>query len=969
MSNGIARLNGFTDKHFLDLFVQDKIILTNSIGPGYELTENDMEEFAISRSGLELLTLDASGNLVVTGTITGSALISARLQDADNTTYIDVDDTPETIDFATSSTIRMIIDSSGDILMNEDLTITKNLTVNGTQTILNVENLQVEDPLTFIASANSADILDTGYYAKYNDGSDRFTGIFRDSTNGAYRVFDNLTVIPTTTVDTADGSYNELFTILSSGNVGINKIAPTSALDVVGNTFLLGTLEVRTDTSPNLLLRDVGGGGGETFFGNSGHGVGRNSQKTNFTQTNDVVLFTAGNVGGGSPGDVGLLTAGGYLKIESESGRVGINVDPTHPLDVVGNINTTTEYLIGGAQKLTATTLGALVVNSSLENVGTLTSLTISGDLLVDTNTLFVDSTNNRVGIGELSPGTSLHITTSGESRIKVEATASTSNATIELLNTTGRAEFGIAGANGNFGTGVLDGDTVLRSIADNIFIYSGTNANLGMKIATTTNNVAFDSDTLFIDAANDRVGINTTSPSDTLEVTENANAFRGIRIQNTNSGTGAATWIQLDNNDGTSGGQLEVYSTGFTSSGGRVADGVGLWSNSDASGGLSIGTLASSDLRFYTAGQSNERMRIDTSGKVGIGTTNPTHLLSIEGANPQVIIKIVGSGGGGEIYFGNSDHGVGRNTGKANFTDSNDVVLHTVGSGDVGMKSGNGFVKLNGDGNFGIDGEPTQKLHVFGGNIQTGANADNNIGIFIHQFSHDVYGGIEIESAGGSGEAILNFGVNTGRAIPVGQGRVNDLFRIDTRVVVHPDELFQWLANNVQVMTMGSNSPNNLKLNTANSSLINDSDVPIAGELPYFSMRDSTQTIPITTYTTVDFTTIVTNRGGFSESAGVITLPSVGLYKIDYTIKFTNSASGSQRSAHILVNGIRYASQSVHSPVSLDFAWLSGSATVNVTNVSQTVVIQASTGVALALHVNGAITSRVHITRIGNDA
>ena len=48
---------------------------------------------------------------------------------------------------------------------------------------------------------------------------------------------------------------------------------------------------------------------------------------------------------------------------------------------------------------------------SSITSVGTLTSLTVSGDVTVDTNTLKVDSTNNRVGIGTTSPESGLHLT------------------------------------------------------------------------------------------------------------------------------------------------------------------------------------------------------------------------------------------------------------------------------------------------------------------------------------------------------------------------------------------------------------------------------------------------------------------------------------------------------------------------------------------------------------------------------
>ena len=43
-------------------------------------------------------------------------------------------------------------------------------------------------------------------------------------------------------------------------------------------------------------------------------------------------------------------------------------------------------------------------------SVGTLSSLTVSGDATFDTSTLKVDSTNNRVGIGTASPSRPLHI-------------------------------------------------------------------------------------------------------------------------------------------------------------------------------------------------------------------------------------------------------------------------------------------------------------------------------------------------------------------------------------------------------------------------------------------------------------------------------------------------------------------------------------------------------------------------------
>lgn len=62
------------------------------------------------------------------------------------------------------------------------------------------------------------------------------------------------------------------------------------------------------------------------------------------------------------------------------------------------------------AGTLTGTTLASGVTASSLTSVGTLSSLSITGDLTVDTNTLRVDSTNNRVGVNVTSPAHALDV-------------------------------------------------------------------------------------------------------------------------------------------------------------------------------------------------------------------------------------------------------------------------------------------------------------------------------------------------------------------------------------------------------------------------------------------------------------------------------------------------------------------------------------------------------------------------------
>jgi hypothetical protein len=75
-----------------------------------------------------------------------------------------------------------------------------------------------------------------------------------------------------------------------------------------------------------------------------------------------------------------------------------------------GTANITLPTAAADASTLTGATLASNVLASSLTSVGTLTSLAVTGDLTVDTSTLKVDSTNNRVGVVNASPAYTLDV-------------------------------------------------------------------------------------------------------------------------------------------------------------------------------------------------------------------------------------------------------------------------------------------------------------------------------------------------------------------------------------------------------------------------------------------------------------------------------------------------------------------------------------------------------------------------------
>ena len=66
------------------------------------------------------------------------------------------------------------------------------------------------------------------------------------------------------------------------------------------------------------------------------------------------------------------------------------------------------------------------------------TTGTFSGDLTVDTSTLYVDSANNRVGIGTSSPASPVHISSNADTVVTVQTTNATADGRINFRNSGG---------------------------------------------------------------------------------------------------------------------------------------------------------------------------------------------------------------------------------------------------------------------------------------------------------------------------------------------------------------------------------------------------------------------------------------------------------------------------------------------------------------------------------------------------
>jgi hypothetical protein len=195
-------------------------------------------------------------------------------------------------------------------------------------------------------------------------------------------------------------------------------------------------------------------------------------------------------------------------------------------------------------------------------------------------------------------------------------------------------------------------------------------------------------------------VGIGVIGTATKLEVYDSTNAVTAIRVNNPNTGTAAHSSIQFANANSTNGAGVLLFGSGYTTSGLYRQDGMYIYTN--RGGGITLNVETNNPMYFATS--NTERMRIDGSGNVGVGT------------------------GSGAVDF--------KTTIAADITMSGDVnpgtaQLSVQGSTTPGKRmllgydttgNGYGFIKA---GNFGVTWT-TLSLQPSGGNVSIGTTSNS---------------------------------------------------------------------------------------------------------------------------------------------------------------------------------------------------------------------------------------------------
>ena len=97
---------------------------------------------------------------------------------------------------------------SGNTRISGSTIIDGDLTVEGAVTYISSSTLNVDDSLIKLSSNNAADVVDTGFYSKYVVSSTpKYAGVFRDATDGIFKVFADSQSEPGTTVNVSATGY------------------------------------------------------------------------------------------------------------------------------------------------------------------------------------------------------------------------------------------------------------------------------------------------------------------------------------------------------------------------------------------------------------------------------------------------------------------------------------------------------------------------------------------------------------------------------------------------------------------------------------------------------------------------------------------------------------------------------------------------------------------------------------------
>ena len=488
-------------------------------------------------------------------------------------------------------------------------------------------NEYIADTVGAMVSSNT----ETNITVTYEDGDntlDFVIGTLNQDTTGTA---DNITI-------SANNSTDEtVYPIFVDGATGSQGAESDTGLTYNPSTGMLTTTGVTATFTGNITGNVTGNTSGTAATVTGAAQSNITSLGTLTTLTVDNVIVNGTTIGHTSDTDL-ITLADGNVTIAGELDLTTLDVSGNADID--GTLEADAITVDGTAlNEYIADTIGAMVGSN------TETGITVTyedGDNTLD----FVIGTLNQDTTGNAATFTASANNSTDETVYPVfvdGATGSqgaetdtgfTYNPSSGLLTIAGELDAGSLDISGNAdidGTANLDIVDIDGALTqDGGAVFNEDSADVDFRVESDGN-----ANMLFVDGGNNRVGIGVADPTTALEIGETGGANLSLRRVDANTIIGeelGAIWFKADDPSASqSGGAIRAFAE------------TGNWSSNSYPTAITFWNDVS--------GTSTERMRLNSSGNLGIGTNNPSEKLYIENSTDStdvgMTIANTGSAGG----------------------------------------------------------------------------------------------------------------------------------------------------------------------------------------------------------------------------------------------------------------------------------------------------------------------------------
>jgi hypothetical protein len=213
-----------------------------------------------------LSALTVTGDLAVTGAVD----MNTSTFDIDATDDIDIDTTDTTggiaIGTANSGVPISIGHATSETTFGDNVTVTGNLTVQGTTTTVDSTTVSIADPVFEIGASSSDDNLDRGIKFKYNDGGPKVGFFGFDDSDGKFKFIPDATD-SSSVFSGSNGTFVGTFEGNATTATTVTQAAQT-AITTLANLVTVGTITGGVWNST--AIGTAYGGTGLTSVGSSG---------------------------------------------------------------------------------------------------------------------------------------------------------------------------------------------------------------------------------------------------------------------------------------------------------------------------------------------------------------------------------------------------------------------------------------------------------------------------------------------------------------------------------------------------------------------------------------------------------------------------------------------------------------------------------------------------------------------------